>query len=84
MKQLLSHADVRPSNLCYGKIHFILGGFLPRGSVIDLLLFAHMIQRLGEDDSYFWRAAFKLCFSLFGKCKTAHLHLAVNCGLWYH
>lgn len=36
MNQLLSHTDVRPSSLCYGKIHFILGGFLPRGSIIDL------------------------------------------------
>lgn len=42
---LRSHTDVRPSNSCYGKRHFILGGILPGGSIIDLLPFTHMIQR---------------------------------------
>lgn len=79
---LLSHTDVKLSNSCYGKMYFILGRFLPRRSIIDLLLLSHMIQRLGMDDSYFWPTTFKLCFRLFGKCETAHLH-GSKLGLCY-
>lgn len=60
----------------------ILGRFLPGRSIIDLLLLSHMIQSLGLDDSYFWPATFKLCFRLFGKCETAHLH-GSKLGLYY-
>lgn len=41
---------------------------------MDLLLLSHIIQRLSMGDSYFWPATFKLCFRLFGKWETAHLH----------
>ena len=71
---LFSHTDVRLSTSGCGKTYFILGRFLPGRSIIDLLLLCHMIQRLGVDDSCFWPATFKLCFSLFGKCEGAHLH----------
>lgn len=71
---LLSHTDVRLSNSCYGKMSFIFGRFLPGRSIRDLLLLSHIIQRLGTDDSCFWPTTFKLCFRLFGKCETAHLH----------
>lgn len=79
---LLSHTDVKLSNSCYGKMYFILGRFLPGRSIIDLLLLSHMVQRLGMDDSYFWPTTFKLCFRLFGKCETAHLH-GSKLGLCY-
>lgn len=71
-----------PTPGTYGKIYFILGRFLPGRSIIVLLLLSHMIQCLGMNDSYFWLATFQLCFRLFGKCETAHLHRS-KLGLYY-
>lgn len=76
------HSDRWLAKSCYGKIYFILGGFLSGRSIIDLLLLSHIIQRLSMDDSYFWPTTLKLCFRLFGKCETAHLH-GSKLGLYY-